>query len=107
MIKRITVVHTRPEIDRGEAGRYWREVHGPLVARVPRLRRYVQNHCIVGVLGTADPPFLGVGEVWFDSEADAEAATASPEWRAVLDDAATFMDMARVTAGWAEEHELT
>jgi uncharacterized protein (TIGR02118 family) len=106
VIKRITVVHVRPEIDRGEAGRYWREVHGSLVARVPRLRWYVQNHCIVGVLGTADPPFLGVGEVSFDSEADAEAATASPEWRAVLDDAATFMDMARVTAGWAEEHEL-
>jgi hypothetical protein len=33
-------------------------------------------------------------------------ATATPEWRAVLDDAATFMDMERVTAGWVEEHEL-
>jgi uncharacterized protein (TIGR02118 family) len=106
VIKRITVVHARPEIERGEAGRYWKEVHGPLVARVPGLRRYVQNHCVDGVLGTNEPPFLGVGEVWFDSEEDAEVATASPEWRAVLDDAATFMDMARVAAGWAQEHEL-
>jgi uncharacterized protein (TIGR02118 family) len=106
VIKRITVVHARPDIDPGEVGRYWKEVHGPLVARAPSLRRYVQNHCIAGILGTVDPPFLGVGEVWFDSQADAGAAIASHEWRAVLDDAATFMDMSRVTAGWAEEHEL-
>jgi uncharacterized protein (TIGR02118 family) len=106
VIKRITVVHARPGIGRSEALRYWKEAHAPLVATVPGLRRYVQNHCIDGFLGTSEAPFLGVGEVWFDSEEDAEVATATPEWRAVLDDAATFMDMERVTAGWVEEHEL-
>lgn len=33
-------------------------------------------------------------------------ATATPAWQAVLDDAATFMDMEKVTAGWVEEYEL-
>jgi hypothetical protein len=32
-------------------------------------------------------------------------ATATPAWQAVLDDAATFMDMEKVT-GWVEEYEL-
>jgi uncharacterized protein (TIGR02118 family) len=84
-IKR-TLVHARPEIDRSQALRYWKEVHAPLVARVPGLRRYVQNHGIEGRLGTNEPPFLGVGEVWFDSEAEAEQAIATPEWRAFSPD---------------------
>jgi uncharacterized protein (TIGR02118 family) len=106
VIKRITVVHARHGIDRSEALRYWKEFHAPLVARVPGLRRYVQNHCVEGLPGSDEAPFLGVGEVWFDSQEAAETAIATPEWHAVLDDAATFMDMDRVTAGWAEEHVL-
>jgi uncharacterized protein (TIGR02118 family) len=70
------------------------------------LPRYVQNHCIEGRLGTKEPPFLGMGEVWFDREAEAQQALATPEWRAMLEDAATFMDMNSVTAGWPEEHQL-
>jgi hypothetical protein len=52
----------------------------------------------------ANPASTGVGEVRFDDVAAAEAAMSTPEWRAVIEDAATFMDMQRVTALWAEEH---
>ena len=38
-------------------------------------------------------------------KAAAEAALATPEWKAVIDDASTFMDLDRVSAAWAEEHE--
>ena len=106
VIKRVTVVHARQGIDRSEALRYWKEVHASVVAKVPALRRYVQNHCIERILGTDEAPFLGIGEVWFDSEQHAERAVATPEWQAVLDDAATFMDMNRVMAGWTEEYEI-
>jgi hypothetical protein len=41
-----------------------------------------------------------------DSIATAEAALATPEWRAVIEDAATFMDLDRVTAAWVEEHPI-
>jgi hypothetical protein len=47
-----------------------------------------------------------LGELWFDSIDAASAALATPEWRAVLDDAATFMDLERVSAAWAEEHSI-
>jgi uncharacterized protein (TIGR02118 family) len=106
MIKRVTVVHARPGMDRAEVLRYWKAVHGPLIAKVPGVKRYVQNHCTESAQGRAEPPFLGVGEVWFDSREDAERTAATPEWKAAMADAATFMDMERVEAGWAEEHQI-
>jgi uncharacterized protein (TIGR02118 family) len=105
VIKRLTMWHAQPQLDRGEALRRWRDEHAALVRRVPRLRRYVQNHCVAGP-GGAEPPYTGLGEVWFDSVDDARAAAESPEWAAVLADAATFMDLRRTVAAWAEEHRL-
>jgi hypothetical protein len=32
------------------------------------------------------------------------SAMVTPEWRAVVDDVATFMDIERLSAAWAEEH---
>jgi uncharacterized protein (TIGR02118 family) len=71
----------------------------------PESKRYVQNHCIVGPGGAA-PASAGLGELWFDSVEAAEAALATDEWKAVIDDAATFMDMDHVTAVWAEAHQI-
>jgi len=52
VITRVMVVHARQGIGRSEALRYWKEVHASVVAKVPALRRYVQNHCIERILGT-------------------------------------------------------
>jgi uncharacterized protein (TIGR02118 family) len=106
MIKRVTVVHARPGRDRAEVLRYWREVHGALVAKVPGVKRYVQNHSIEGVRADSEPPFLGVGEVWFESRAEADRAQVTIEWIAVMTDAASFMAMDRVATSWAEEHQI-
>lgn len=106
MIKRVTIVHARPGMDRAEALRYWKDVHGPLIVKVPGVQRYVQNHCTESAQGRAEPPFLGIGEVWFASREDADRTAATPEWKAAMADAATFMDMDRVVAGWAEEHQI-
>ena len=106
MIKRVTVVHARSDTNRAEVLRYWKDVHGPLIAKVSGVKRYVQNHCIQSAHGQAEPPFLGVGEVWFESREEADRIQATPEWKAAMDDAATFMDMDRVDAGWAEGHQI-
>jgi hypothetical protein len=45
-----------------------------------------------------------LGEVWFDTVDVALAALGTPDWKTVVDDAGTFMDMDRVIAAWAEEH---
>ncbi len=103
MVKRLTQWNPRPDVERDEAVKRWRTSHIELVRRVPGVRRYVQNVCARGPDGT-DPSYAGLGEVWFDTFEDAEAAVASAEWRAVVDDARAFMDVERVTAAWADEY---
>ena len=49
----------------------------------------------------ADPPFVGVGEAWFDDVAAARVALASAEWSAVIEDARRFMDLASALVVWA------
>jgi hypothetical protein len=39
-------------------------------------------------------------ELWFDTLQAAEAALATPEWEAVVKDAATFVDMAAHLGSW-------
>jgi uncharacterized protein (TIGR02118 family) len=105
MIKRLTTWHLRPDRARHDALAYLHIRHAALVASVPGVRGYVQNHCAAGPAGAGAPPYDGLGEVWFDSPEAAQAAIATPEWRAVLDDATGLMDMGRVTSAWDEEHE--
>jgi uncharacterized protein (TIGR02118 family) len=106
MIKRLTLWHARPQVNIEEALAHWRTGHAELVRAVPGLRRYVQNHCVTGPVGDAgaERPYAGLGEIWFDDMAAAEAAMATPEWRTVIADAATFMDTDHIAAAWAEEH---
>jgi uncharacterized protein (TIGR02118 family) len=75
--------------------RYWREVHGPLGAKIPQMRRYVQSHVRPGAYrGGRQPIYDGVAEVWFDStEAMRESATTA-EYRAVRADEPNFIDTA-------------
>jgi uncharacterized protein (TIGR02118 family) len=108
MIKRLTGWRARPSIDRDEALRYWLVEHAPLVKQVPGVVRYAQNHSVAGPeeASNSQAAYDGLGEVWFESRESARAALATAEWRAVLEDAATFMDFDRITAVWAEEHVI-
>jgi len=103
VIKRLTMWQARPEVPREEAVHHWLSGHLPLVVAVPGVRRYVQNRC-VQVPGGDEPPYAGLGEVWFDSLEAAVASQETPQWQAVVADAATFMDLHRLTIAWAEEH---
>jgi uncharacterized protein (TIGR02118 family) len=103
MIKRLTQWQPREGLTREAALRYWRDEHAPLLEAVPGVVKYVQNHCTVAPDG-AEPPYAGLGEVWFESRQAAEDAATTNEWESVLEDAATFMDMTRVVAAWADEH---
>jgi uncharacterized protein (TIGR02118 family) len=91
-------------VSRDAALDYWRESHAQLVERVPGVERYVQDYCATGPDVASRPNRCRRAVV--DSIATAEAALATPEWRAVIEDAATFMDLDRVTAAWVEEHPI-
>jgi uncharacterized protein (TIGR02118 family) len=105
VIKRLTIWRPREGVSREAALVQWRGSHVGLVERVPGVRRYVQDECLVGPDGS-EPPAAGVGELWFDSAEAAKAALATPEWQAVIADASAFMDLENVSALWVEEHEV-
>lgn len=68
------VVYEKDGMDRAEALRYWREVHGPIDAKIPGVQRYVQQHAVGAPDG--QPPFLGVASLTFaDQDAFGSAAT--------------------------------
>ncbi len=61
----------RPHVGIGtdEALRYWKDEHAALVAKVPGVQRYVQNHCTAGP--DRVEPHAGLGELWFVDRAAA------------------------------------
>ena len=43
-VKNVEFVTRKPGLAVDEFQRYWREIHGPLAAQIPVIRRYVQSH---------------------------------------------------------------
>ena len=71
---------------------YWREQHGPIAARIPGNRRYVQCHPRRGIYATGRRPvFDGIPISWFDDLAALNASRESPEYAATRADEANFM----------------
>ena len=56
---------------------HWVNVHAGLAKRLPRLRRYSIN--VIDRQRYPDLGYDGFSELWFDSQADCEAAFDSPE----------------------------
>ena len=95
MIKTIGLLTRKDGSTHEQFMKHWVEVHAPLAHAVPGLRRYVQNH-IRSVRGRADIPETtleidGVAELWFDDLSALEAASRTPEMKALQADGAKFI----------------
>jgi uncharacterized protein (TIGR02118 family) len=83
---------------------YWKNIHGPIGSRIPRLRKLVQSHRLT-IPGDKRPAeYDGMAELWFDDAEALLAARQSPEWRASHEDEANFIDRDRVAYFVSEEH---
>lgn len=98
------VLHEKAGMDRAEALRYWRDEHGPIAAKIPGVRKYVQSHAVAAPAG--EPPFLGIAEIWLDDEATFAAAATSPEFEAAIADVANFADPEALPAAFTEHVEI-
>ena len=75
-----------------EFQRYWREVHGPLAAPIPVLRRYVQSHTrLAAYQGGRAPAYDGAAVTWFDDTQAMRASAATAEYARVRADEANFI----------------
>ena len=120
MLKLSYCLRRLPHLSREEFQRYWRETHGPLVAKhreALRIHRYVQVHAepaaaqeALRASRGAPEEYDGVAELWWRSEADLAAALATEAGRraaqALLEDERRFIDLARSPLWLGREHEV-
>jgi len=80
--KAIILLTRRADATHDEFVQWWLGQHQPLARQLPGLRRGVFN--VVNAPGEGEPD--GVSELWFDSQADFEAAYASEIGQQVVAD---------------------
>ena len=117
MIRLVYVLRRLPNLSRQEFQTYWRDTHGPLVAKhstTMRVRRYVQTHTLDDPIndllqaprGTAEP-YDGVAELWWNHENEVVEGVGSPEGQKAaeeaLEDEKKFIDFSRSSIYWATE----
>lgn len=96
MIKLVYCITKKPSLTDEQFFHHWENIHGPIGARIPYVRRLVQSQRIMIPGDTRPPDYDGVVELWFEDEAALLAARKSAEWKASSDDEANFIDHSRV-----------
>lgn len=94
MIKFFFVLRRRPDISPENFHEYWRTTHGPIVAKLPGLVRYVQHHVMSlprPEYAQDEEPIDGIVETWWESQEALENVQRSPELRSVVADEINFM----------------
>ncbi len=104
MIKLVYCISKKAGLTEEEFFRYWKNVHGPIGARIPRLRKLVQSHRFTVPGDKYRPDYDGMAELWFDDVEALLAARESPEWKASGEDEANFIDHHKVAYFVSEEH---
>ncbi len=91
-VKNVEFVTHKPGMTIEAFQRYWREVHGPLAALIPMVRRYVQSHTrLAAYEGGRSPSYDGAAVTWFDDTQAMRASAATPEYARVRADEANFI----------------
>jgi uncharacterized protein (TIGR02118 family) len=87
MVKLVFTLHRKSGMSFEEFSRYWRNVHAPIGAALPGVRKYIQNHARATLDGS---PLL-------------QRALVSPQGQAAVADSANFLDVARIQTFVVEE----
>jgi uncharacterized protein (TIGR02118 family) len=84
MIKHTSFVKFRPDLERAEVDRRWRDELGAIQLRLDGLERLVQNPVVIATTNDGavegPPGFDGTTSMWFTDMDAFDAALASPEW---------------------------
>jgi uncharacterized protein (TIGR02118 family) len=105
MIKVVYCIGKKAGLSDEEFFRYWKDVHGPIGARIPGLRKLVQSHRR-SVPGDKASDYDGMAELWFDDIEALQAARQSTEWEASSKDEENFIDHTKVAYFVSEEHGI-
>jgi len=90
--KNIEFVTRKPGLAVPDFQRYWREIHGPLGAKIPMIRRYVQSHTRASAYERGrTPAYDGVAITWFDDTQAMRASAATAQYAVVRADEPNFI----------------
>jgi uncharacterized protein (TIGR02118 family) len=106
MIKLVYCFRKRSGMSDADFDSYWRDVHGPIGARIPGLRRFTQSRAIQLPGDARAPDFDGIVELWFDDERSPIEARKSAEWRESGLDEENFLDPGSTMYAVTEEREI-
>ena len=100
MVRFLAILHKRADVSPEEFVRYWKEVHAPIVMKMPGIRRFREN--IVRSCRVPGIEPFAIGELWFDSEEAGLAALKSEEGKKALASGGNIINQER-NAGIAVE----
>ncbi len=119
MIRLVFALRRKSGMSRADFQQYWRETHGPLVAKSSvtlNILRYVQLHTLDdpindqlgGARGKTEPPYDGVAELWWNYREELVASFSSAAGKAagkeLLEDEARFIDLLNSPIWFAYEY---
>lgn len=106
-VKSVEFLTRKPGLPVDEFQRYWREVHGPLGAAIPVVRRYVQSHTRrSGYERGRAPAWDGAAITWFDDVPAMRVSATTPEYARVRADESHFLDTSRLPVILTREHVI-
>ena len=85
---KVTVLYGHPKSPE-DFEKYYFETHMPLVIAAKGRKRAETSRCAPAADGSPGP-FYRIFEIWFDSQADMSAITATAEWKKVVADVPNF-----------------
>ncbi len=106
MIKLVYCITKKAGLTDEEFFHYWEDVHGPMGARIPRLRKLVQSRRLTVPGDRGRPDYDGMAELWFDNVEALLAARESPEWKTSTEDEENFIDHSKVAYFVSEERVI-
>lgn len=120
MIKIVFCLRRKADMSQNEFQQYWKTQHKELVlanAQALGIRRYVQSHTLdcefadrMRAYRQTPEPYDGIAELWYDSVAALEAAsatdTARRASRTLRDDEEKFIDLVNSPMWIVEELEM-
>jgi uncharacterized protein (TIGR02118 family) len=104
VIKLICFVRRKPGMTADDFHAYWRDVHGPLVARTKsgqHALRYEQNHAVAD-----DDGYDGVTVQWYESVDDFYASLREDDYAEINADIEKFLDTSRLQFVLTEEPDV-
>jgi uncharacterized protein (TIGR02118 family) len=110
VVKLFAVLKRRPGMSPEEFHAYWRDVHGPLVARTrsgQHALRYEQHHRpLDDYARTGGPDYDGVTVQWYASREDFDASVREPDYAEIGADLVNFLDLSALVWTVTDEPEL-